>query len=77
MIEISNLRLVFPDGTDLFRGMNLSIQKGEVISIIGPSGSGKSTLLRCINALENPTQGQIFINGKDILDRKNWSYTSA
>ena len=70
MIEISNLRLVFPDGTDLFRGMNLSIQKGEVISIIGPSGSGKSTLLRCINALENPTQGQIFINGKDILDRK-------
>ena len=70
MIEISNLRLVFPDGTDLFRGLNLSIQKGEVISIIGPSGGGKSTLLRCINALEKPTQGQIFINGTDILDRK-------
>lgn len=70
MIEIRNLDLTFPDGTRLFRGLNLNIEKGEVISIIGPSGGGKSTLLRCINALETATSGQVFINGIDILDRK-------
>ena len=70
MIEIRDLDITFPDGTSLFRGLNLNIEKGEIISIIGPSGGGKSTLLRCINALETPTKGQILIDGDDILDRK-------
>ena len=49
---------------------SLTIQKGEVVAIIGPSGSGKSTLLRCLNLLEVPTRGQIFFNGVDITDKK-------
>ena len=49
---------------------SLSIQKGEVVAIIGPSGSGKSTLLRCLNLLEVPSEGQIIFNGVDITDKK-------
>ena len=48
------------------RDINLSVSKGEVLSIIGASGSGKSTMLRCINLLETPTSGQILYHGKDI-----------
>ena len=49
---------------------NLSINRGEVVAIIGPSGSGKSTLLRCINLLEVPTSGSVWFNGVDITDKK-------
>ena len=49
---------------------SLSIQKGEVVAIIGPSGSGKSTLLRCLNLLEVPSSGHIYFNGVDITDKK-------
>lgn len=49
--------------------VNVSINKGEVVCIIGPSGSGKSTLLRCLNLLEVPTEGQIYLNGTDITDK--------
>ena len=49
---------------------SLSIQRGEVVAIIGPSGSGKSTLLRCLNLLEVPSEGQISFNGVDITDKK-------
>ena len=49
---------------------SLSIQKGEVVAIIGPSGSGKSTLLRCLNLLEVPSEGQIIFNGVDITNKK-------
>ena len=49
---------------------NLSINRGEVVAIIGPSGSGKSTLLRCLNLLEVPTSGSVWFNGVDITDRK-------
>ena len=49
---------------------SLSIQKGEVVAIIGPSGSGKSTLLRCLNLLEIPSSGHIYFNGVDITDKK-------
>ncbi len=48
---------------------NLTIEKGEVVAIIGPSGSGKSTLLRCLNLLEVPTSGQVIFNGVDITDK--------
>ena len=50
----------------VLRGVDLRVEKGEVLSVIGSSGSGKSTMLRCINLLETPTGGQIFFEGKDI-----------
>lgn len=51
--------------------INVSIKKGEVVFIIGPSGSGKSTLLRCLNLLEVPTDGKIYVEDADITDKKN------
>ena len=51
-------------------GVNQTIHKGEVVSIIGPSGGGKSTFLRCLNLLEKPEKGQIFFNGQDITGKK-------
>ena len=66
MIQIEHLQKKFGD-LEVLRDVNATISRGEVISIIGPSGSGKSTLLRCMNLLEIPTSGAIFINGKDIL----------
>ncbi len=53
----------------VLKGIDLDIQKGEVVVIIGPSGSGKSTLLRCINGLETPTSGHVIIDGVDLDDR--------
>ena len=50
-------------------GVNETIRKGEVVSIIGPSGGGKSTFLRCLNLLEKPEKGQIFFNGEDITGK--------
>ena len=65
ILRLSHLEKQF--GTHaVLRGISFSVEKGEVISIIGPSGSGKSTMLRCINLLETPTGGQIFFEGKDI-----------
>ena len=52
---------------EVLRDVNAEIQKGEVVSIIGPSGTGKSTFLRCLNLLELPTSGSIFIDGVDVL----------
>ena len=50
----------------MLRGVDLRVEKGEVLSVIGSSGSGKSTMLRCINLLETPTAGKIYFEGKDI-----------
>lgn len=55
---------------EVLKGINAEIQKGEVICVIGPSGSGKSTFLRCINRLEEPTEGDIIIDGQKINDPK-------
>ena len=65
VIELVHLQKQFGENTVL-RDINLSVSKGEVLSIIGVSGSGKSTMLRCINLLETPTSGQILYHGKDI-----------
>jgi polar amino acid transport system ATP-binding protein len=51
---------------EVLRGIDLEVARGEVICVLGPSGSGKSTLLRCVNLLEPPEQGEIFLEGKDI-----------
>lgn len=68
MINIVNLEKEFGD-LKVLKGISTHIKQGEVISIIGPSGSGKSTFLRCINRLEEPTGGEIYINGENILEK--------
>lgn len=65
-IQIIDLHKTFGDHAVL-NGVNLSVNKGEVVSIIGSSGSGKSTILRCINLLEEPTKGDILIDGKSAI----------
>ena len=67
MIKIVNLHKSY-DQLEVIKGIDLNIQSGEVVCIIGPSGSGKSTVLRCINRLETPTSGHIIVDGKDIMD---------
>ncbi|MFW0781982.1 amino acid ABC transporter ATP-binding protein [Rossellomorea marisflavi] len=70
VIDIQHLNKSF--GThEVLKDIDFSVEKGEVVSIIGSSGSGKSTLLRCINLLEKPSGGQIIYNGENILDSKH------
>lgn len=69
MIELRHLRKEYEDVVPL-KDVNLVINDGEVIAVIGPSGTGKSTLLRCINMLEKPTSGQVLIDGVDVTDPK-------
>ena len=69
MIKIEHLKKEYPISTPL-KDVNAEIHDGDVISIIGPSGTGKSTLLRCINQLEKPTSGRIWVNGTEITDPK-------
>ena len=66
MIEIKNLTKTIGK-TEILRGINLTIRRGERLVIIGPSGSGKSTLLRCMNCLEAPTSGEVSVEGKGFL----------
>ncbi|MFD1717697.1 amino acid ABC transporter ATP-binding protein [Georgenia deserti] len=66
-IEIRDLHKSFGD-VEVLKGIDLVIRQGEVVCVVGPSGSGKSTLLRSVNLLEEPTGGQILIEGVDILD---------
>ena len=67
MISVKGLKKDFGD-VRVLRGIDYEINKGEKIVIIGPSGSGKSTFLRCLNLLERPTAGQIFLDGEEITD---------
>ena len=65
MIRIEHLRKEYPSAVPL-KDVNVEIHKGDVISVIGPSGTGKSTLIRCINMLDKPTSGKIFIDDEEI-----------
>ena len=65
MLEIKNLRKRFGD-TEVLKGINLTVQKGEVLAVIGASGGGKTTFLRCLNFLELADEGEILINGKTV-----------
>ncbi|MBR3592340.1 MAG: amino acid ABC transporter ATP-binding protein [Clostridia bacterium] len=67
MIEVVNLTKSFKN-VDVLKGINVTINKGEKIVVLGPSGSGKSTFLRCLNCMEDPTSGSIIFNGVDIAD---------
>ncbi len=69
VIELNHLEKAFGDH-EVLRDINLTVKRGEVISVIGSSGSGKSTMLRCINLLETPTGGDIFYEGKNIQDKE-------
>ena len=67
MIKIEHLKKVYQNVTPL-KDVSVEIHDGDVISVIGPSGTGKSTLLRCINLLEKPTEGHIWVNGTEVTD---------
>ena len=74
MIEFHDVNKYFGKFQAL-KNINLTIDRGEVVTIIGPSGSGKSTVLRCINGLERITSGQLIVNDFDLADKKtdmNW-----
>ena len=68
MIEIKGLKKSF-DNLEVLKGIDQNVEEGEVLCIVGPSGSGKSTMLRCINRLEEPTAGEVYIDGELITDK--------
>ena len=69
MIDVINLQKSFGD-KEILKGINVTINKGDIVAVLGPSGSGKSTFLRCLNCMEDPTGGSIIFNGVDIADMK-------
>lgn len=69
IIEVKDLQKSFGE-LDVLKGINTEVQRGEVVVVIGPSGSGKSTFLRCLNLMETPTGGSIFVDGVEITDPK-------
>lgn len=69
MIDVIDLKKNF-GGLEVLKGINVTINKGDIVVVIGPSGSGKSTFLRCLNCMEDPTSGSIIFNGVDIADMR-------
>lgn len=69
MIDVIDLKKNFGDN-EVLKGINMTINKGDIVVVIGPSGSGKSTFLRCLNCMEDPTSGKIIFEGVDIADMK-------
>lgn len=70
ILKVSNIEKSFGK-TEVLKDISFSLEKGEVLTIIGSSGSGKTTLLRCLNFLETPNSGTITVNGKVIFDAKS------
>ena len=70
ILEVKNIHKSF-GGTRVLKGIDFSLEKGEVVSIIGSSGSGKTTFLRCINFLEKADEGAIYVDGELIFDGNN------
>lgn len=68
MFEIQGLKKTYPNGTHAIKGLDLSIEKGDIYGIIGLSGAGKSTLMRLLTHLETPDEGEILFEGKNIFD---------
>ncbi|MDZ4166837.1 MAG: amino acid ABC transporter ATP-binding protein [Coriobacteriia bacterium] len=69
MVRIEDLHKSF-GALEVLKGVDLEVARGEVVVILGPSGSGKSTMLRCVNRLEEPTSGRIFIENDEVTDHK-------
>jgi len=70
VIQVSNLQKIFGK-LHVLKGIEAKIEQGEVVVVIGPSGSGKSTFLRCLNLLEEPSDGEIIFEGNSITDKRN------
>ena len=70
VLEVKNIRKRFGK-TQVLKGVSFSLEKGQVLAIIGSSGSGKTTLLRCLNFLETPDEGEIWVDGKQLLESRN------
>ena len=70
IISVRDLKKYYDGGVHALDGVDMDVERGEVVVIIGPSGSGKSTLLRSLNLLEQPTSGQILVDGVDLMDKK-------
>lgn len=66
MLEVRNLGLIYPNGFEALKSVSLTARDGELVGIVGRSGAGKSTLLRCINGLERPTSGAVFLDGVEV-----------
>ena len=66
VLEVKKIKKRF-GSTDVLKGIDFSLEKGQVLAIIGSSGSGKTTLLRCLNFLETPDEGEIWVNGQQLL----------
>ena len=66
ILQVNNLKKGF-GSTDVLKGVSFSLEQGQVLAIIGSSGSGKTTLLRCLNFLETADEGEIIVNGKQLL----------
>ena len=69
MIDVINLKKDF-NHVQVLKDINVTVNKGDIMVVLGPSGSGKSTFLRCLNCMEDPTGGSIIFNGVDIADMK-------
>lgn len=69
MIDVINLKKSFGD-VEVLKGIDITINRGDIVAVVGVSGSGKSTFLRCLNCMEDPTSGSIIFNGVDIADMK-------
>ena len=67
MLDIKGLEKKYPTGDRALRGVDLSLQRGEVLALIGPSGAGKSTLIRCVNRLVEPTGGEVLLGGENLV----------
>lgn len=67
MIDVINLKKSF-NGIEVLKGIDITINKGDIVVVIGPSGSGKSTFLRCLNLMETPSDGKVLFKGEDITE---------
>lgn len=70
LLEIRDLRVVYPNGTEAIKSVTMSAEEGEIVAVIGRSGAGKSTLLRCINGLQPITAGKIMLDGEEITAKR-------
>ncbi|AAC06694.1 ABC transporter ATP-binding protein [Aquifex aeolicus] len=66
VVELKNVKKIYPDGTIALKGVSLSVEEGEFLGVMGPSGSGKSTLLHLIGGLDKPSEGIVKVFGKEI-----------
>jgi phosphonate transport system ATP-binding protein len=66
MLEGRGLGVVYPNGYEALKSVDLAVSDGEIVALIGRSGAGKSTLLRCINGLQRPTTGSVLLDGRDL-----------